>query len=146
MIGYNFSASTFEPLGYSPSTIYAVFYTLYIPVGHLLQCLFVIGWPEKYLPSLMSNAPIGLSAMAIGTALTGFLSKVRFDSAAKDWIRSTIFSAEPRDHLEDEGEFYSGLVVMISTGVWCYVVSLYVNATPAPVAKVIAEKDPAKEL
>jgi hypothetical protein len=146
MMGYNFSALTFEPLGYSPSTIYAAFYTLYIPVGHLLQCLFVIGWPEKYLPSLMSNAPIGLSAMAIGTALTGFLSKVGFDSAAEDWIRSSIFGTERRGHMEKDGEFYSSLIVMTATGVWCYVMSLYVNAVPAPVAKATAEKDPAKEL
>ncbi len=100
----------------------------------------------KYLPSLMSNAPIGLSAMAIGTALTGFLSKVRFDSAVDDWIRSSIFTTESLDNMDEGGEFYSGLVVMIATGVWCYVMSLYVNAAPAPVAKAIAEKDPAKEL
>ncbi|KAL3776195.1 hypothetical protein ACHAW5_008558 [Stephanodiscus triporus] len=145
MTGYNFSLSTLEPLGYSASTIYAMFYTFYIPVGHLLQCFFVFGWPDEYLPSLMSNVPIGLTAMAIGTALTAFLSKVRFNATAEDWI-SLALGTEPRDRSKDEGEFYSSLVVMIATGVWCYVLSLYVNATPVPTAKANAEKDPAKEL
>jgi hypothetical protein len=145
MTGYNFSVMTFEPLGYAASLIYAVFYTFYIPVGHLLQCFFVIGWPAEYLPSLMSNAPIGLTAMAIGMALTGFLSKVRFNAAAKDWISST-FGTEPHDPKEEEGEFYSSLVVMIATGVWCYVLSVYVNAAPVKSVKANSEKDLAKEL
>ena len=113
MTGYNISASTFEPLGYPASTIYAVFYLCYIPVGHALQCLFVFGWPKEYVPSLMSNAPIGLSAMAIGTMLTGFLSRVEFNSRAEDWITSTL-GTEPKDE-EEGGEFYSTLVVMIAT-------------------------------
>ena len=145
MTGYNLSVLTFEPLGYATSTIYAVFYFFYIPVGHLLQCFFVIGWPVEYIPSLMSNAPIGLTAMAIGTVLTGFLSNVRFNTAAEDWISST-FGTEPHDHLEEEGEFYSSLVVMIATGVWCYVLSLHVNAAPVNTVKAKAEKDPAKDL
>ena len=113
MTGYNISASTFEPMGYPASTIYAVFYLCYIPVGHALQCLFVFGWPKEYVPSLMSNAPIGLSAMAIGTMLTGFLSRVEFNSRAEDWITSTL-GTEPKDE-EEGGEFYSTLVVMIAT-------------------------------
>lgn len=141
MTGYNFSVLTFEPMGYPASTIYAVFYTCYIPVGHLLQCLFVFGWPKDYLPSLMSNAPIGLTAMAIGTALTGFLSKVEFNAVAEDWI-SSLSGKEPSAE-DEEGEFYSSLVVMVATGVWCYVLSLYVNATK-PEEK--GGKDPAKEL
>mmetsp|Transcript_14101 Transcript_14101/g.30653 ORF Transcript_14101/g.30653 Transcript_14101/m.30653 type:complete len:145 (+) Transcript_14101:463-897(+) len=144
MTGYNFSVMTFEPLGYPASTIYAVFYTCYIPVGHIMQCLFVFGWPKDYLSSLMSNAPIGLTAMAIGTALTGFLSKIEFNALAEDWI-SSAFGTEKHDHSEEEGEFYSSLVVMVATGVWCYVLSLYVNAAE-PEKKGNAEKDPAKEL
>ena len=144
MTGYNFSVLTFEPLGYPASTIYAVFYACYIPVGHLLQCLFVFGWPKDYLPSLMSNAPIGLTAMAIGTALTGFLSDMDFNAKAEDWI-SYAFGTRQHDHSEEEGEFYASLVVMVVTSVWSYVLSLYVNAAePAEDGK--AEKDPAKEL
>ena len=142
MTGYNFSVLTFE--SYPPSTIYAIFYTCYIPVGHLMQCLFVFGWPADYLPSLMSNAPIGFTAMAIGTALTGFLSKIEFNTIAEDWI-SSAFGTPPQDHSEEEGEFYSSLVVMVTTGIWCYVLSLYVNAAPKEGEKHI-EKDPAQEL
>ena len=145
MAGYNFSIMTFEPMGYPASTIYAVFYTFYIPIGHLFQCLFVFGWPSEYLPSLMSNAPIGLTAMAIGTALTGFLSKIEFQAKVEDWISST-FGTEMHDHSEEEGEFYSSLVVMVATGVWCYVLSLYVNAAKPEEEKKHSEKDPGKEL
>lgn len=144
MTGYNFSASTFEPMGYPASTIYAVFYLCYIPVGHALQSLFVFGWPKEYVPSLMSNAPIGLTAMVIGTMLTGFLSRVEFNSRAEDWISST-FGTDPKDD-DEGGEFYSSLVVMVATGVWCYVLSLYVNAAKPEVKSHNIEKDPAKEL
>ena len=144
MTGYNFSALTFEPLGYPASTIYAIFYMCYIPVGHALQCLFVFGWPKDYVSSLMSNAPIGLSAMAIGTMLTGFLSKVEFNERAEEWISSTL-STDPNHKAEEGGEFYSSLMVMVATGVWCYVLSLYVNAVK-PEEKQKAEKDPEKEL
>ena len=125
MTTYNLLVSTFEPMGYPASTIYAVFYTFYIPVGHLLTCLFVFGWPEKYLPSLMANAPIGLTAMAIGTALTGFLSKIQFNAMAGDFISSILGTSKSE---EEEGEFYSSMVVMFATGVWCFVLSLYVNS------------------
>mmetsp|Transcript_4666 Transcript_4666/g.10051 ORF Transcript_4666/g.10051 Transcript_4666/m.10051 type:complete len:180 (-) Transcript_4666:170-709(-) len=144
MTVYNFLLLTFEPRGYPASTIYALFYTSYIPVGHALMSLFVFGWPVDYLPSLMSNAPIGLTAMAIGTALTGFLSKIEFDALVEDWVSST-FGTAPHDHSEDEGEFYASLVVMAVTGVWSYVMSLYVNAAK-PAEKGNGDKDPAKEL
>ena len=137
------SVMTFEPMGYPASTIYAAFYTAYIPIGHLLTCLFVFGWPADYLPSLMANAPIGLTAMAIGTGLTGFLSKVGFNATVEDWI-SVTFGTEPPDN-EQEGEFYSSLVVMVATGVWCFVLSLYVNAEKEP-AEQKGKKDPKKEL
>jgi hypothetical protein len=145
MVGYNYLVSIFESKGYAASTIYSIFYTSYIPVGHLLQCLFVIGWPTNYVQNLLSNAPIGLTAMVIGTMLTGFLSNMHFNSAVEDWISST-FGTEPRNPMDDEGEFYSSLVVMVATGIWCYVLSLYVNATPAPVAHAKDDKDPGKEL
>lgn len=83
--------------------------------------------------------------MAIGTMLTGLLSNMHFNSAAEDWISST-FGTEPRNPMDDEGEFYSSLVVMIATGIWCYVLSLYVNATPVPMVHARDDKDPGKEL
>jgi hypothetical protein len=92
----------------------------------------------------MSNAPIGLTAMVIGTMLTGFLSRVEFNSRAEDWISST-FGTDPKDN-DEGGEFYSSRVVMVATGVWCYVLSLYVNAAKPEVKSHNIEKDPAKEL
>mmetsp|Transcript_12306 Transcript_12306/g.25262 ORF Transcript_12306/g.25262 Transcript_12306/m.25262 type:complete len:147 (+) Transcript_12306:398-838(+) len=146
MVGYNVSVAHFEPLGYPASTIYAVFYLLYIPVGHALTSMFVFGWPEDYLPSLAANAPIGLTAMAIGSMLTGFLSKVGFDAMVEDWKES--FLGIVPSQKSEEGEFYASLVVMVVTGVWCYVLSLYVNSAK-PEDKEVAKpamKDPAKEL
>ena len=89
----------------------------------------------------MSNAPIGLTAMAIGTMLTGFLSKIQFQALAEDWL-SAVFGAPEHDHSEEEGEFYSSLVVMGVTSVWSYVLSQIVNAEKPEKEK----KDPAKEL
>ena len=147
MTGYNTSVLHFEHLGYPASTIYAVFYLLYIPVGHAIQCLLVFGWPEDYVPNLLSNAPIGLTAMAIGTILTGSLSNMEFNAMAEDWIARQFGSAPP-DKSEEEGEFYSSLVVMVATGVWCYVLSLYVNASKSEggATPSLPVKDPAKEL
>ena len=63
----------------------------------------------------------------------------------EDWISST-FGTEMHDHSEEEGEFYSSLVVMVATGVWCYVLSLYVNAAKPEEGTKHSEKDPGKEL
>ena len=51
---------------FEPSTIYAIFYSFYLPISHALQALFVFGWPVVYLSSLASVLPIGFSAMFIG--------------------------------------------------------------------------------
>ena len=128
MTTYNLLVNTFEPMGHPASKIYAIFYTLYIPVGHALTSLFVFGWPEKYLPNLMANAPIGLTAMAIGTALTGFLSKIGFNSMAEDMISSVLGQEKASSSGEEEGEFYSSLVVMVATGLWSVVLSFVVNS------------------
>lgn len=138
LTGYNFAISIFEHLGHPASTIYAVYYLCYIPVGHALMSLFVFGWPAEYLPSLMANAPIGITAMGIGTVVTGYLSGIQFDGMVEDW-KASMFGREPPPP-EEEGEFYAGLVVMVITGVWSYVLSIYVNS-----AKPEA-KDDKKEL
>eukprot|EP00581_Thalassiosira_minuscula_P018168 CAMPEP_0183715452 /NCGR_PEP_ID=MMETSP0737-20130205/9664_1 /TAXON_ID=385413 /ORGANISM="Thalassiosira miniscula, Strain CCMP1093" /LENGTH=80 /DNA_ID=CAMNT_0025944547 /DNA_START=349 /DNA_END=591 /DNA_ORIENTATION=+ len=80
--------------------------------------------------------------MAIGTALTGFLSKMEFDGMVDDWMASAFGTPHPPK--EEEGEFYASLVVMVVTGVWSYVLSQYVNAAKEPEKK--GEKDPSKEL
>lgn len=145
MTGYNLSVAAFEPRGFEPATIYAVFYLGYIPVGHFLGCCFVFGWPADYLTNLAANAPIGLTAMALGTALTGLLSKVEFNASAVEWIAAAT-GREPPTPEEEEGEFYSSLVVLAATSLWSFLLAVYVNSAPADGKKSPVEKDPAKEL
>ena len=52
---------------------------------------------------------------------------------------------DDEDNDEQEGEFYSSLVVMGAPGVWCFGLSLYVNAEKEPAEKK-GKKDPKKEL
>jgi hypothetical protein len=148
MYGYNLSIHHFEHL-YPASTIYAVFYALYIPIGHFLGCIFVFGWPENYIGNLASNAPVGLSAMAVGTILTGFLSRMEFDAMVEDWMGQ--MRGKLDDGEKEESEFYASLVVMVVTGVWTYLLCMYVNSTEeSPTTKqTVASpyyKDPEKEL
>jgi len=94
----------------------------------------------------MSNAPIGLTAMALGTVLTGFLSKIGFDGMVEDLAASAFGRKVANDDSQEEGgEFYASLVVLVVTSVWSYLLSLYVNAAPAA-EKVKEEKEPGKEL
>lgn len=51
---------------FEASTIYAIFYSFYLPISHALQALFVFGWPLVYFTSLASVMPIGISAMFVG--------------------------------------------------------------------------------
>lgn len=92
-----------------------------------MGCLLVFGWPNNYLASLLSNAPVGLTAMAIGSVLTGFLSKMEFDIMVENWMANQFGTKKPEE--EEEGEFYASLVVMVVTGVWTYILSTYVNST-----------------
>ena len=85
MVAYNSAVVQFEGLATS-STIYSIVYLIFIPVGHAFISLFVFGWPERYIPSLMSNAPVGLTAIAIGAALTAYLDKMDFNKYAVDLV------------------------------------------------------------
>lgn len=140
MVWYNSAIDRFEE-SYAASTIYAVTYLLFIPVSHALMSCIVFGWPAQYVKSLMSNAPVGLSAIVIGAACTAYLDRVGFQILAEDWIQTYITGApsppeETDDPPESSGEFYSSLVVMVITGVWSYFLSVLVNApTPAPEKK-----------
>jgi len=93
----------------------------------------------------MSNAPIGLTAMALGTILTGFLSRMGFDGMVEDLAASAFGKVDVDDSKgEEAGEFYASIVVTVVTSVWSYLLSQYVNAAPAQ--KVKEEKEPGKEL
>ena len=128
MITYNKAIPHLETY-IAASTIYAIVYFFFIPVSHAFSSLVVFGWPKEYLKSLLSNFPIGLSAIAIGSALTAYLDRIFFEISADEFVREHI-TKKPRletDDVEEIGEFYSSLVVMIITGVWTYVISVMVN-------------------
>lgn len=111
------------------STIYAIVYFVFIPISHALNAMVVFGWPKDYGTSLLSNFPIGLSAILIGSFCTAYLDKTNFEAWADDFVRNVILN-KPRvetDDVQELGEFYSSLVVMVITGIWSYVISVMVN-------------------
>jgi hypothetical protein len=130
MIAYNSAVVQFESMA-PASTIYSVVYLIFIPVGHALISLLVFGWPERYFPSLMSNAPIGLTAIALGATLTSYLDRIAFNKVAVDFIAqswvSLGYDVEPKAE-EEKGEFYSSLVVLVITGVWTFILSVVINS------------------
>jgi hypothetical protein len=134
MVAYNSAVVQFDGLATS-STIYSVVYLIFIPVGHACISLLVFGWPERYIPSLMSNAPVGLTAIAIGAALTAYLDKMDFnryviDLMAQNWkYFGYAIEASPE---EEKGEFYSSLLVLVITGVWTFVLSVVINSPSEP--------------
>ena len=132
MVVYNTAVGLFNDR-YAPSTIYSVVYLFYIPAGHLMVSLLVFGWPERYLPSLVSNFPIGLTAIALGGALTAYLDRIQFNETISDMVRdySTFSTMPARSRFDDQGEFYSSLVILFVTSVWTYILSVYINSYPA---------------
>ena len=91
--------------------------------------VFVFGWPKPYFMSLLSNAPIGLTAMTLGTASTAYLDKINFNERIEDYIDANLsFLALAGQKENDEiGEFYSSIVVMMITGIWSSMLSMMVN-------------------
>ncbi|GKY93236.1 hypothetical protein MPSEU_000291300 [Mayamaea pseudoterrestris] len=130
MIVYNLAVFYFEQQ-FTPSTIYSIVYFLYIPIGHLMLSLLVFGWPEKYIQSLASNYPIGLTAMAIGSALTAYCDYKDFNNRIEEYIRDNFtFSHMPSRRDEaPSSEFYTSILVLVVTSVWTYVLSVYINAS-----------------
>jgi hypothetical protein len=135
MVAYNKAVVDLMP-AYAPSTIYSALYLVFIPLSHAMLSLFVFGWPDKYLSSLLSNFPIGLSALAIGGLLTAYLDRVNFNETIEELIvNHWTFTHMPPRRLEGESEettssrdeFYSSIVVLSITSIWTYLLSLYVN-------------------
>ena len=132
LAGFNLLVEQFAHQ-YESSRIYSVWYCCFIPIAHAIQALLVFGWPDPYWPSLLSNAPIGLTAMTIGTLLTGYLDRVQFDRAVQNFLEFYLpfLTTKSYNHKdEDAGEFYSSLVVMGVTGIFSYLASVYVNSGP----------------
>lgn len=136
MVVYNYAVAKFERRA-AASTIYSIVYFVFIPLGHAFVSLLVFGWPERYLASLMSNFPIGLTAMGIGGLLTAYLDSIHFSDRLDDFIRDNFtFSKMPprvsgnQDEEESISEFWSSLLVLVVTSIWTYVLSIYVNSIP----------------
>jgi len=151
MVCYNAAVVQYEHT-VSSSTIYAVVYLLFIPVNHAIISLLVFGWPERYIRSLMSNAPVGLTAIVLGAALTEYLDKIEFNGWVAEAVteywkmlgynnsnnnntgdaaidgRAATPSPLKNEQSRGNGEFYSSLFVLIITGIWNFVLSVMVNA------------------
>lgn len=151
MVAYNAAVVKYENMA-SSSTIYATVYLVFIPFSHAIISLLVFGWPERYVRSLVSNAPVGLTAIVLGAALTAYLDQIEFNvwvaeavTEYRNILGYTIEEAEGKPKqiattVEKEasrggGEFYSSLFVLIVTGIWTYVLSVMVNAPAEPLAK-----------
>ena len=81
--GFNLAVNHLDKY-YAASTIYSIYYVFFIPVGHAINSLIVFGWPKPYLPSLLSNAPIGLTAMMLGTFFTGTYNTTKYTCYSYD--------------------------------------------------------------
>jgi hypothetical protein len=124
MVAYNTAIHLFHKQ-FEAATIYAVVYFFFIPVGHLMSLLLVFGWPENYTKSLVSNYPIGLSAIALGSGCTAYFDKINFNTQVEDIVSS--ITGWPQDS-EEGSEFYSSLAVTAITGIYSYLASVYVNS------------------
>ena len=121
---------------YVPSTIYAIAYVVFLPIQHAMASCMVFGWPQRYFPSLTSNVPIGLTAMALGSYLTAYLDGVDFDESAEDLVRhlravstDAVVPTTPSSNKESSnGEFYSSFVVLIVTSFWSFILTVIVNS------------------
>mmetsp|Transcript_13271 Transcript_13271/g.36659 ORF Transcript_13271/g.36659 Transcript_13271/m.36659 type:complete len:158 (+) Transcript_13271:404-877(+) len=138
MVAYNTAVQHFEDV--DSSTVYSVVYLAFIPITHAFISLFVFGWPEHYFTSLMSNFPIGLTAIALGAALTAYLDKINFNHLIIQWMKMMWiqlgYIPEATVPLEEEkGEFYSSLLVLLVTGIWTFALSVCVNAPTEPTEK-----------
>lgn len=128
MVMYNEAVRHFEHEA-SSSTIYAIVYLCFIPISHAIISLLVFGWPERYIRSLCSNAPVSLSAIALGASLTWYLDKVDFNvwvaEAETEYRRMLNLNLEER---KEGDEFYSSLFVLLVTGIYTFVLSVIVNS------------------
>jgi len=140
MVAYNAAVVQFEHMA-SSSTIYATVYLIFIPISHVIISLLVFEWPERYIRSLMSNAPVGLTAIVLGAGLTAYLDKIEFnvwvaEAVTEYWwmlgykveASTTAEGEKQQDPSNGGGEFYSSIFVLLVTGIWTFVLSVMVNS------------------
>lgn len=147
LVGYNLCVEYFENdmKGITAARIYSIVYVLFIPIAHALSSLIVFGWPSPYLPNLISNSPIGLSAMVIGTFCTGYFDKIELESTIDTFfvnVGIATAKGDQEDGSNNGDQFYCSLIVMAITGIWSYLLAVYINTPSSSDGK----KDPKKEL
>ena len=125
MVSYNTAIHLFHK-SFEAATIYAAVYFLFIPVSHAISRLFVFGWPEQYVQNLLSNAPIGLFGIALGSACTAYFDKIHFNSQIEAIVNNIM--GWPQEESDEGSEFYSSLAVTAITGIFSYLASVYVNS------------------
>ena len=132
MVIYNIAVEKYGHL-YVPSTIYAVAYLIFIPIQHAMASCMVFGWPDRYFPSLTSNVPVGLSAIALGSYLTAYLDHRKFNEAVENMVQARgWWKVAPTSNVSSKGdsknEFYTSLFVLVVTSIWSFLLSVFVNA------------------
>ena len=126
LVFYSVSLTVFK--NHPPAKIYTVCNILMLPIGHANSSMLVFGWPEHYLPNLLMNAPIGLSATFIGTVCTGMLDKMNFDAMVNGLLKGIFMSESSENENDGDGQFFTSIFVMIITGIWSFILSNIVNA------------------
>ncbi len=126
MTSLYFATAAFEGT-YSASTVYSVVSIACLPIGHAVSSLIVFGWPKPYIPNLLMNLPIGMSSTVVGTICTGILESIEFDEKCTSLMQELNLIVIKE---EDSGNLFSSVLVIVITGLWSYVLSVYVNSTP----------------
>jgi hypothetical protein len=79
--------------------------------------------------ALTSNVPIGLTAIALGSYLTAYLDRSRFDESVEDFLQSMgLLDPTTADNKHTENtEFYTSFLVLVVTSLWSFILSILVN-------------------
>lgn len=123
MLVYNLSLQSFQQFA-GAGTIFAIVQFGCIILNHFLNVGIVFGWPKDYLTSLLSNMPVGLSALVLGALTTSTLDLIDFDYKV-----NSVFGLieEETQNEEEKSGFWGSIVAMAVTGIFSYVALNVVN-------------------
>lgn len=133
MAVYNLSLNAFRHM-VGASIIFGIVQFGCIILNHFLNIGIVFGWPEQYTSSLMSNMPVGLSALCLGAVTTSLMETIELDAKVNAMLGY--------ESIEESG-FWGSIAVMVVTGVFSYLALNFVNA---PVKGTDDEVDTKKDL
>jgi len=106
---------------YHKGTIYALASAINAPISHLLNCLFVFGWPAQYFTSLLSMVPVQISNILVGTILTSCMETIEFQDNANKFLQKLNI---------DNSYDLSPIAVMVIGSMWSYMVTNMVMSIP----------------